>query len=553
MPQPTPYTRSFDFTGYQENFPAQPLPGAQVDSNLDLIQISILQIIARLGLIQRDDGLIKNGVVTSDSFASSALALMSGFTPRGNWAATTAYAVGDLVNNSGFTYVCHTAHTSAGSFADTNWVSWAISSTAADVDFTPAGNIAADNVQDAIEELDAEKQAANFLLLAKGSTIASGATVNIGAADSDYIEISGTSTISSFGATTTRNHVWTRFTGALQITHNATSLILPGGANITTEAGDVFEWVRISGSNWICVGALDVNGLPLAFKDEDNMSSNSALHVPSQQSVKAYVDGLVATLTTSVAEKLAIAAYPSGCVLSGGVVSNGTDATNDLNISAFTAISDDGTTFMNYVGGTIETDAVFDDGSNNKGLDTGTVGNNTYHIWAIHRPDTGVTKVIASLSASAPSVLAAYTKKKRIDSVVRVGGALKLFTKYEIGGGAILTDYKVSVAATTTNNPGTSAVTQTLADFPTGFKFKALLTFVLTHSAGIFGIATSMDQTDTAPSTTLANLYGDTDVMGTDREIITNTSAQVRYRLANSTGSTDMKVVTRGYIDSRVG
>lgn len=48
------------------------------------------------------------------------------------------------------------------------------------------------------------------------------------------------------------------FGGASIITHNATSLILPGGANITTEAGDCALFVNdaardASGSNWRCV------------------------------------------------------------------------------------------------------------------------------------------------------------------------------------------------------------------------------------------------------------------------------------------------------------
>ena len=33
-----------------------------------------------------------------------------------------------------------------------------------------------------------------------------------------------------------------QFSGALTLTHNATSLILPGGASITTAAGDVATW-----------------------------------------------------------------------------------------------------------------------------------------------------------------------------------------------------------------------------------------------------------------------------------------------------------------------
>ncbi len=69
-------------------------------------------------------------------------------------------------------------------------------------------------------------------------TIVSSATPNVLAADSESVAISGTTTITSLGTGANRLR-FVRFTGALTLTHNATSLILPaGGANITTAAGD---------------------------------------------------------------------------------------------------------------------------------------------------------------------------------------------------------------------------------------------------------------------------------------------------------------------------
>lgn len=67
--------------------------------------------------------------------------------------------------------------------------------------------------------------------------LASAATTDIGGATSPIVRITGTTTITSFGT----NYAGPRFltfAGALTLTHNATSLILPGGANITTAAGD---------------------------------------------------------------------------------------------------------------------------------------------------------------------------------------------------------------------------------------------------------------------------------------------------------------------------
>jgi hypothetical protein len=67
--------------------------------------------------------------------------------------------------------------------------------------------------------------------------LASGSTTDIGAQNALFVEVTGTTTITSFG-TNYNGPRFLRFTGALTLTHNATSLVLPGGANITTAAGD---------------------------------------------------------------------------------------------------------------------------------------------------------------------------------------------------------------------------------------------------------------------------------------------------------------------------
>lgn len=81
------------------------------------------------------------------------------------------------------------------------------------------------------------------------TTVASATTCDIGAAATRFVSITGTTTITSFG-TTASTFVFGRFTGALTLTHNGTSLILPGAANITTVAGDTFFAVSDSSGNW---------------------------------------------------------------------------------------------------------------------------------------------------------------------------------------------------------------------------------------------------------------------------------------------------------------
>jgi hypothetical protein len=68
--------------------------------------------------------------------------------------------------------------------------------------------------------------------------LASAATVDIGGQNSVAVEISGTTTITSLG-TNYNGPRFVRFTGALLLTYNATTLNLPGAVDIVTAAGDV--------------------------------------------------------------------------------------------------------------------------------------------------------------------------------------------------------------------------------------------------------------------------------------------------------------------------
>lgn len=87
---------------------------------------------------------------------------------------------------------------------------------------------------------------------AYGATLASASTVELGRATGDVLDISGTTTITSFGTATAGIRKTVRFTGALQIAHNATSMILPSGANIKTVAGDSAGFVSLGSGNWRC-------------------------------------------------------------------------------------------------------------------------------------------------------------------------------------------------------------------------------------------------------------------------------------------------------------
>ena len=99
--------------------------------------------------------------------------------------------------------------------------------------------------------------------------LTSAATTDIGAQNSVFLNITGTTTITSFG-TNYNGPRYIRFDGALTLTHNATTLILPGAANITTAAGDSAIVVP-SGSpanGWRVAGYQKADGSPLAIPDD---------------------------------------------------------------------------------------------------------------------------------------------------------------------------------------------------------------------------------------------------------------------------------------------
>ena len=143
MAQPRDYTRQFNFNDFQATSPADPLPGVRVDAELNAVKLTLDDLNTNIAKIQRDDGKLGNQAVHKDAFDPGALALINvtGFTPRGDWATATTYAVGDIVDFNSGTYLATTAHTSSAAFATDNTANYwilianaAISGTSSAVD-----------------------------------------------------------------------------------------------------------------------------------------------------------------------------------------------------------------------------------------------------------------------------------------------------------------------------------------------------------------------------------------------------------------------------------
>ncbi len=112
--------------------------------------------------------------------------------------------------------------------------------------------------------------------------VASAATCAIGAALSNYVRITGTTTITGMGTIASGVYRDAVFAAALTLTHNATSLILPTGANIVTAAGDTAGFVSDGSGNWRCLWYQRASG---------------AAVLPLQQYAQAYATISGSTLT----------------------------------------------------------------------------------------------------------------------------------------------------------------------------------------------------------------------------------------------------------------
>lgn len=376
-------------------------------------------------------------------------------------------------------------------------------------DATTIGAGLADNLQ-AIQAIVRE------WLAHKGSDIVSAATTDLGAVPGLFHDITGsTGPITSFG--TVSAGIWKiiKFEGTPTLTHNATSLILPGGANVVAAVGDMLQATSEGSGNW------RVNWFTRA--------SAQALLTPLPP---MFMQGLI-------------------------LANNSGDATNDIDISAGQCRDATNAHNMIVAALTKQSDVAWAVGTAAGGLDTGAVGNSDYYVWAIKRSDTGVCDVLFSLSATAPTMPTNYDFKRLIGWFKRVGGTIVAFHAYEGGGGALefLWDTPtadISLAATLTTARRTDAV-----KVPLNFSVIANLNVAITDAAaGSFAHIYCPDQADQAvvllTATPLGNVYVAVAGQGGTTRMNVRTSSAGLIAARGTVATMDTyTVVTLGFIWSR--
>lgn len=242
--------------------------------------------------------------------------------------------------------------------------------------------------------------------------------------------------------------------------------------------------------------------------------------------------------------------YIDGCTLS-----NGTDATNDINIAA--GVCRDSTNAVDIIVPAIsgkQLDANWAAGGS-AGMRNSAAGitDTTYHIWAARTAASSTADIYAHTSATAATVLTAlqaetggssYVYARRIGSIVRASAAILGFTQY--GDRFNWNTFKADKSAASIST--TSALI--VLTVPLGIQVDAIVV------AGSRNNNTSLllsSPSDTDQATSTAGVYSQMNTSSgaganPHYSIRTDTSGQIRWV---ASGAITADVLTRGYIDAR--
>lgn len=101
MANPPPYQRGYSFQGHQAANPDDPLPGTKVDQEFDSAAASTAALAAAIQDVRREDGALRNGIVTPESLEPNVRAMVDG-TGVAAAAASAAAAAGSATAAEGF-------------------------------------------------------------------------------------------------------------------------------------------------------------------------------------------------------------------------------------------------------------------------------------------------------------------------------------------------------------------------------------------------------------------------------------------------------------------
>lgn len=225
---------------------------------------------------------------------------------------------------------------------------------------------------------------------AKGADIASATTTDIGAATGNYIDVTGTTTITGLGTVQAGTIRFVRFTGALTLTHSGTALLLPTAANITTVANDTAAFVSLGSGNWKCLWYQRYDGTSLVGATAATALSGSVIQTVETSSgtyaslgtTDMVLDNTIPQNTEGNAISLDTAITPnnsSNLIKITVVLHLSTSSTDAITIAA---IFQDSTASALAAAGDVTTDAYFKTLTFNHWMTAGTTSATTFKVRA---------------------------------------------------------------------------------------------------------------------------------------------------------------------------
>lgn len=227
-----------------------------------------------------------------------------------------------------------------------------------------------------------------------------------------------------------------------------------------------------------------------------------------------------------------------------------TDAVNDIDVAPGRARdSTDTADIVLTAAMTKRLDATWAEGTGNGGRDTGSISDSLWAVWAIYNPTTKASDVIFSLSFTAPTLPADWTKYRLIGAFKRASSAIVSFK--QVGD---IFDYAAASQDVDQTNAVNTRVLYTLPSVPPFARAKLRVSHKSDSSGSQSARISDPAETD-APTTGSFNytiLTNGTSVYGSaDLQVRTDSSKQVATRTSGSTGNRWVLHVTGFFLDQR--
>jgi hypothetical protein len=293
------------------------------------------------------------------------------------------------------------------------------------------------------------------------------------------------------------------------------------------------------------------NGVNKAtLKGPASIASDIVVTLPSAAGTIIGTGAETLTAALQATARTNISAPLKGHIFGLTLSNNGSDATNDIDIAVGECASTETSPVLMVLASALtkRLDAAWAVGTNQGGLDTGSIANTTYHVWLIQRSDTGVVDALFSTSATSPTMPSGYDRKRRIGSIVRVSAAIRLFRQVE-------DQFIYTTEVTDRSSASSLAYGAFTVSVPSGIVVRPRIMHFMQPSGGAawqhqFGDGNS------GQGTIYQEVYGisggNAGFGGFIDSVFTNTSAQIYYGLNAFSGTiVSSSIRTSGYWDKR--